>query len=75
MNTNHCPSQTNTLLVKVSIKEDEEERWSRSGCAQHDDDSDASAENCEFNGCIRILALTDLTPNYDRAYLGVVSTS
>jgi len=39
---------------------------------QQDNNSDASAEYCEFHGCIRILALTDLTPNYDRAHLGVV---
>ena len=37
-----------------------------------DDDSDASAENCKFNGGIRTLALTALTPNYDRAHLGIV---
>jgi len=39
---------------------------------QHDDDSDASPEECEFNGCIR--TLTDLTPSYDRAHLGVRCT-
>ena len=39
---------------------------------QHDDDSDASAEGCEFNGCIGTLVVTELTPNYDRAHLGVV---
>ena len=34
-----------------------------------DDDSDASAKKCEFNGCIRTLAVTDLTLNYDRVQL------
>jgi len=36
------------------------------------DDSDASTEECKFNGCIKILAVTDLTPNYDRAQLEVI---
>jgi len=39
---------------------------------QQDDESDASAEKSEFIGFIRTFALTDLTPNYDRAHLGVV---
>jgi len=30
-----------------------------------------SAKNNEFNDCIRISTLTDLTPNYDRAHLKV----
>ena len=39
---------------------------------QQDDDSDIFVRDCEFNGCIRTLALTYVTPNYDRAHLGVV---
>ena len=39
---------------------------------QHDIDSDASAENCEFSGCIKTLASTDLTLNNDRIHLGVI---
>ena len=39
---------------------------------QQDGDSDASAEECEFNGSIKTLAVTNLTPSYDRAKLVVV---
>ena len=39
---------------------------------RQDDDSDASAEECEFNGCIRTLAVTNLTPREDRVRLRVV---
>ena len=38
---------------------------------KQDDDSDASAKERELNGYIRILAVTGLTPSYDRAHLGV----
>ena len=38
---------------------------------QKDDDSDASVEECEFNGCIRAVGATDLTSNVDEAQLGV----
>ena len=40
---------------------------------QQDDDSDTSVEECEFNHCFRIFVVTDLTPSYDRAQLGVVA--
>jgi len=39
---------------------------------QQDDDSDASAEECEFDSCIRTLAMTNLTPSYDKTQLEVV---
>ena len=39
---------------------------------QQNDDSNASAEECEFNDCIRILTVTNLTPNYEKVQLGVV---
>ena len=39
---------------------------------QQDDDLDASSEECEFNGCIRTVGVTNLTPSVDRAQLGVV---
>ena len=39
---------------------------------QQDDDSDAFAEDCEFNSCTKTLAVTGLTPSYDRAHLEVV---
>jgi len=37
-----------------------------------DDDTDASVEDRKFNDCTWTLALTDLTPNYDKTHLGVV---
>jgi len=57
--------------LKVSI-EDVEEEALEVAVYQQDDDSDASAEECEFNGCIRTLTVTDLTSSYDRAQLGVL---
>ena len=33
---------------------------------QQDNDSDVSAEECECNGYIRTLAVTGLTPSYNR---------
>ena len=38
---------------------------------QQDDHSDASAEEYEFNGCIRTVKVTNLIPSVDRAQLGV----
>jgi len=32
-----------------------------------------SAEECGFNGCIKTLTETDLTPSYDKAQLEVVT--
>jgi len=34
---------------------------------QQEDASDASAEECEFNDCIRTVRVTNLTPSVDRA--------
>jgi len=39
---------------------------------QQDNDSDASAENREFSGCIRILASTDLNPSNNRVHLEAI---
>jgi len=69
---NQYPRQTETLLVEVLIEEDEKEVGLEVDVYKQNDDSDVSAEDRELNGCIWILALTDLTPNYDRAYLEVV---
>ena len=66
-----CPSQTKTFLVEVPIEDVEE--GLEVAVHQHDDDSDASAK-CEFNGCIRTLTVTDLTPSYDTTQLGVKCT-
>jgi len=57
--------------VEVLI-EDVEEKGLEVAMHQLDDDSDASAEECEFNGYIRTLAVTDLTLSYDRPQLRVV---
>ena len=50
--------------MKVTIKDVEEEENSLEVTVHQQDDLDASAEECEFNGCIRTLAVTDLTPSY-----------
>ena len=42
--------------------EDAEEDGLEVTVHQQDDNSDASNEESEFNGCIRILAVTNLTP-------------
>jgi len=65
-------SQIKTLLVKISIREVEEGHGLEVAMFQQDDDSNASAEKYEFNGCIRTLTVTDLTLSYDRTQLGVV---
>ena len=67
------PSQTRTLLVKVPIEDIEEEEDNIEVIVhQHDDDSNVSAEECEFNGCIRIVKMTNLTPSVERTRLVVV---
>ena len=68
-------SQTKTLLVEVLIEDTEEEDSLEVVVHRQDDYSDASVEDCEFNGCIRTLTVTDLTLSYDRAHLGVVRCS
>jgi len=47
--------------VKVLIKDIEEEDDVEVTVHQQDDDSDASAEECEFNGCIRTVKVMNLT--------------
>ena len=66
-----CPSQTKTFLMKVSI-EDIKEEDGLEVIVYQDDNSDTSAEDSKFSGCIRILTSTDLTSGCDRAHLGVV---
>ena len=67
---NQYPSQTKTLLVKVPIEDVEE---GLEVVVHHQDvDSDASAEACEFNSCIRTLIVMNLAPSEDRAQLRVV---
>jgi len=39
---------------------------------QQDDDSNASVEEYEFNGCIRTVKMTGLPPSVGRTQLGVV---
>ena len=69
--TSQCSSQNKTLLVEIQI-EDLEEDSLELVVHQQDDDSDASAKEREFNGCIRTMKVTNLTPNADRAQLRVV---
>ena len=66
---NQCPSPTKTLLVHVPIEEDEDDGLEV--VVHQQNDSNASTENSEFDGYIRILALDDLTLTYDRAHLEV----
>ena len=61
-------SQTKTLLVEVHI-EDVEEDGLEEIVQKQDDDSDTPVEECEFNGCIRTLTITNLTPCYDKVQL------
>jgi len=71
--TSQYPSQTKILLVKVPIEDIEEEEDAIEVIVhQQKDDSDASDEECEFNGCIRNVKVMNLTPSVDRARLGAV---
>ena len=67
-----CPSQTKTLFVKISIEDIEEEDDGEVAIHQQEDDSDASVEKYEFNGCIRTVEVTNLSRSIGRAQLGVV---
>ena len=58
--------------MKVPIEDVEEKDDLEVVVYQHDDDSGASAEESEFNGCIRISGETNLTPSVDRAQLVAV---
>jgi len=48
-----CPSQTKTLFVKVPIEDIKEEEDDGEVVVHQQDDSDASVEEYEFDGCIR----------------------
>jgi len=59
--------------VEVSIEDiQEEEDDGEVDVHQQDDDSDASIEEYEFNGCIRTVKVINLSPSVGRAQLGVV---
>jgi len=59
--------------VEVSIEDIEEEEDDGEVIVhQQDDDSDASVEEYEFNGCIRTVEMTSLSPSVGRTQLGVV---
>jgi len=60
--------------MEVPIEDVEEENGLEVVVHQQDD-SDASTEECEFNGCIRTLRVTDLTSSYYSAQLGVARCS
>jgi len=55
-----CPSQNKILLVEVFI-EDVEEHNLKVIVHQQDDDPDASAEECKFNGCIKAVRVMNQT--------------
>jgi len=57
--------------VEVPIEGIEEEGDVEVIVHQQDNDSDASVEN-EFNGCIKTVRETNLTPSLDQTQLGVV---
>ena len=59
-------------LVKVFVEDVEEDDGLEVVVHQQEDDSNVSVEECEFNDCIRTLAMTNLTPSEDIAQLGVV---
>jgi len=58
--------------VEVHIEVEEKDDGLEVVVKQHDDDSNASVEECEFSGCIRTLTETNLTPSEDRVQLIVV---
>jgi len=58
--------------VKVLIEDVEEEDDLKVIVHQQEDDSDASAEECEFNDCIRTVGVTNITPSVDKTQLEVV---
>ena len=57
--------------MEVLIK-DAEEDGLKEAVHQQDDDSDASADDHEFNDCTRTLASTDPTLIYDTPHLGII---
>jgi len=60
-------SESNQDPLSKSFHRRYKRRLSRSGVHQQNDDSDVSAEECEFNDCIKILTMTNLTPSYEKA--------
>jgi len=56
--------------MKVPIEDVEED--GEVAIHQQDGDSDASVEEYEFNGCIRIVEVTNLSPSVGRPQLGVI---
>ena len=66
------PESNQDPLSEVLIEDVAEEGDIEMVVHQQGDDSDVSVEEYEFNGCIRIVGETNLTPNLDQAQLGVV---
>ena len=56
-----CPSQTKILFVEIPIEDIEGKDDGEMIVHQQDDDSDASVEEYEFNGCIRTIEMTEPT--------------
>ena len=59
-------------LVEVLIEDVEKEDDLEVVVHQQEGDSDAFAEECEFNGYIRTAGVTNITPSVDKAQFGVV---
>ena len=53
--------------MEVRIEDVEEKNGLEMIVHQQDNDSDASAKECEFNGCIRTVRVANLTPRLARA--------
>jgi len=58
--------------VEVPIEDIEEEGDVEVVVHQQDNDLDASVKQYKFNGCIRTVGETNLTPSLDQAQIGVV---
>ena len=64
-------AQVKQKILGGALTEDVEEDGLKVVVHEQNDDSDASAEDHEFNGCIRTIASINLTLSNDRVHLGV----
>ena len=58
--------------MEVFIEDIKEEEDDGEVAIHQQDDSNAFVEEYEFNGCIRTVKVTNLSPNVGQAQLGVV---
>ena len=66
------PESNQNSLRESSIEDIKEEDDGEVVVHQQDNDSDVSAEEYEFNGCIKTVKVTSLPPSVGRTQLGVV---